>query len=65
MCKYCEEDGFTPLTDNVEYSGLEISMNRFYIRCRAYMGKEIFETQDIASIRFCPMCGANLRRSNK
>lgn len=61
MCKYCEEVGFTPLSDTVEYSGLEISMNKKgWIRCRAYMGKEIFETQDVVSINYCPICGKKL-----
>lgn len=61
MCEYCEEkEGFTPLSNTSEYSGLEISMNRNWIRCRAYMGKEIFVTQDVVSIKYCPMCGKKL-----
>ena len=61
MCKYCEEFGFIPLSDTVEYSGLEISMNKHgWLRCRAYMGEKIFVTQDVASIKYCPMCGKKL-----
>lgn len=61
MCKYCEEFGFIPLSDTVEYSGLEISMNKHgWLRCRAYMGEKTFVTQDIASIKYCPMCGKKL-----
>lgn len=62
MCKYCEEVGFTPLADTKEYSGLEMSISKSgMLRCRAYMFKELFETQDVVSINYCPMCGRKLR----
>ncbi|MBQ8298420.1 MAG: hypothetical protein IJX99_01120 [Clostridia bacterium] len=62
MCKYCEDKtGFTPINRTVDYSGLEISMSsKGMLRCRAYMFKELFETQDVVNINYCPMCGKKL-----
>lgn len=62
MCKHCEDDvGFIPLNNTVEYSGLEMSMSaKGMLRCRAYMFKDRFETQDVVEIKYCPMCGRKL-----
>ena len=64
MCKYCEDKiGFTPINNTVEYSGLEISVSsKGMLRCRAYMFKETFNTQDIVNIKYCPMCGKDFRK---
>ena len=57
-CKYCNADYYEPINNTVDYSGLEISLNckGATIRVRAYMFKELFETQDIVNINYCPMC---------
>ena len=61
MCQFCSEKGFIPINNTVEYSGLEICVNRLgLIRVRNYNFKDIFETQDIAKINCCPMCGRRL-----
>lgn len=62
MCEYCKEENcFIPLNDTVDYSGLEMSISsKGMLRTRAYMFKEIFETQDIVNINYCPMCGKKL-----
>lgn len=62
MCEYCESEiGFVPINNTVDYSGLEIGLNgKGMLRCRAYMFKRNFETQDIVNIKFCPMCGRKL-----
>ena len=66
MCEYCEEDGFNPLNDTVDYSGIEISIsNKGMLRVRNYNFKEIFESQDAINILFCPMCGRKLGDNNE
>ena len=61
-CEYCNEDYsvLNPISD--KYSGLEISlMTKIKIlRVRAYMHKELFETQDVININYCPVCGRKL-----
>lgn len=61
MCEYCEKEGFNPLNDTVDYSGLEIAIsNKGILRVRNYNFKEVFESQDAINISYCPMCGRKL-----
>ncbi len=57
MCKCCEEKGFNVLNNTVDYSGLEIAIsNNGMLRVRNYNFKDMFETQDVVNINYCPMC---------
>ena len=64
-CPYCDEEynGFTPLNQTVDYSGIEIAINnKGMLRARCYSettGNLI--TQDVVNIRYCPVCGRELR----
>lgn len=65
MCKFCEIDSnknaFATLNNTFDYSGLEIAMhNKGMLRVRYYGDKNVFETQDIVNIKFCPICGRKL-----
>jgi hypothetical protein len=65
MCEYCNKDtnGFIPINNTVDYSGLEISINhKGMLRCRNYNFKELYDTQDIVNINYCPMCGRSLEK---
>ena len=62
MCKFCEADNndFVIMNDTTDYSGIEMAINRQgMLRIRYYMcnGTHIFESEDIANINNCPMCG--------
>ena len=61
-CEYCSKSYSVLNANSKDYSGLEISLMTKIkcIRVRAYMHKEIFETQDVKSINYCPMCGRKL-----
>ena len=63
-CPYCEGENndFIPLNQTVEYSGIEMSLNRQgMLRVRVYEpGKATFTTQDIVEIKRCPNCGAKM-----
>ena len=63
-CPYCdaETNDFIPLNQTVEYSGIEMALNRKgMLRARVYEpGKETFTTQDIVEIKHCPNCGAKM-----
>ena len=63
MCKYCDEENYyEQLTTTAEYSGLEISLHpKWTLRVRAYLGKELFEAQDIVNVKYCPICGRRLK----
>ena len=65
MCKYCEpnkDNSFVILNETAEYSGIEFALHsKGMLRCRYYRGKENFESQDIINIKFCPICGTELR----
>ena len=60
-CPYCEADNndFIPLNQTVNYSGIEMSLNRQgVLRIRfGYADCSYFESQDIVNIQYCPMCG--------
>lgn len=61
MCEYCKGSGFNPLNDTVDYSGLEIAISsKGMLRVRNYNFKEVFSSQDVVNISFCPMCGRKL-----
>jgi len=63
-CPYCEGEtnDFIPLNQTVEYSGVEIALNRQgMLRVRVYEpGQEAFTTQDIVEIKHCPYCGSKM-----
>ena len=63
-CPYCdaETNDFIPLNQTVEYSGIEIALNRQgMLRVRVYeSGQETFTTQDIVEIKCCPNCGCKM-----
>jgi hypothetical protein len=64
-CKYCkaENNDFVQLNDTVDYSGIEISLNRQgMLRVRYYdVNDPDFVTQDIINIKYCPICGKHLK----
>lgn len=63
-CKYCSavNNDFIPLNDTVDYSGIEISLNRQgMLRVRYYdINDPDFVTQDIINIKYCPVCGGRV-----
>ena len=63
-CPYCDAktNDFIPINQTVEYSGIEIALNRQgMLRVRVYeSGQKTFTTQDIVEIKFCPNCGAKM-----
>lgn len=67
-CPYCdaETNDFVPINQAVEYSGIEIALNRQgMLRVRVYeSGQETFTTQDIVEIKYCPNCGAKMDKED-
>ena len=63
-CPYCDAktNDFIPINQTVEYSGIEIALNRQgMLRVRVYeSGQETFNAQDIVEIKYCPNCGAKM-----
>ena len=63
-CPYCDAktNDFIPINHTVEYSGIEIALNRQgMLRVRVYeSGQEPFTSQDIVEIKCCPNCGAKM-----
>lgn len=62
MCQFCQHDNndFVALNQTVEYSGLEMSMNRqgmFRTRYYDTSDGDTFTTQDMLQFKFCPYCG--------
>ena len=62
MCQYCEPrsyNDFVPMNQTVEYSGIELAINcQGMLRARCYnVDEDVFETQDIVEIKYCPLCG--------
>ena len=69
-CKYCnrKDNDFVPLNKTIDYSGLEMSLNRQgMLRVRYYeQGKyDLWYSEDIVNINFCPICGRKLTEENK
>ena len=64
MCQYCESRGnndFLLLNQTQDYSGIEIALNRQgMLRTRYYGDNDIWYSQEIVNIKFCPMCGRKL-----
>ncbi len=65
MCKYCEHENndFIILNDTVEYSDIEMALNRqgvLRVRCFEQGEYDLFYSQDIINVKFCPMCGRKL-----
>ena len=64
MCQYCESRGnndFLLLNQTQDYSGIEIALNRQgMLRTRYYGDNDIWCSQEIVNIKFCPMCGRKL-----
>ena len=61
-CKYCG-DGEPSVLTSSEYSGIELMLfpKLGYLRARVYLNSdEIFDTQDVALIKYCPFCGREL-----
>lgn len=60
-CPYCQIDNndFTLLNQTMDYSGIEIVLNRQgMLRVRYYNDDFVnFDSQEIVNIKFCPMCG--------
>lgn len=65
-CPYCEADNndFIPLNQTVDYSGIEMSLNKQgMLRVRYYdFNGDTFVVQDIVNIKCCPMCGKAFMR---
>lgn len=62
FCKPTDDNRFVPLNNTVGYSGIEISMHqKGMLRCRYYENENLFETQDVINIKFCPVCGEKLK----
>ena len=58
-CPYCESgtNDFVPMNQAVEYSGIEMAVNRQgMLRVRVLDDDGSFTTQDIIEIRNCPLC---------
>ena len=66
MCQYCDSNcnDFVVMNQAMEYSGIELAINRQgMLRARYYdVNGDVFETQDIIEIKYCPLCG---RKFNK
>lgn len=61
MCQYCEPRGFNdfvPMNQTVEYSGIELAVNcQGMLRARYYTEGDIWFSEDIVNIKYCPLCG--------
>ena len=65
-CPYCEAENndFIPVNQTVDYSGIEIALNRWgELRVRTFPNCEIpyFDSQDIVQVKFCPLCGRRVQ----
>lgn len=63
-CEACSK-GFAVLNETMDYSGLEFALMKNVIRVRYFPTHkyDIFKTQDILPIKFCPMCGRRLEKA--
>ena len=64
-CQFCNSDakpGFISLNQTVDYSGIEIAMNKNGILRTRYFPEadKNFIAQDIINIKFCPICGKRI-----
>lgn len=64
FCPYCNatNNDFILLNQTVDYSGIEMSLNRQgMLRVRYYdINDPNFVTQDIVEIKYCPNCGKKM-----
>lgn len=63
-CPFCSDtdNGFIRINDTVEYSGIEMCMNRQgMFRVRVYDESEHFGSQDSINIKYCPFCGRSFK----
>lgn len=65
MCQYCENEynNFVLLNETASYSGIEMALNRqgmLRVRYSEQGEYDLFYSQDIINIKFCPMCGRKL-----
>ena len=59
-CICCESktNDFMPLNKTIEYSGIEIAINRQgMLRARVFDDNQSLLTQDIVEMHYCPLCG--------
>ena len=63
-CPFCSDtdNGFIRINDTVEYSEIEMCMNRQgMFRVRVYDESEHFVSQDSINIKYCPFCGRSFK----
>ena len=63
-CPFCSDtdNGFIRINDTVEYSGIEMCMNRQgMFRVRVYDESEPFDSLDSINIKYCPFCGRSFK----
>jgi hypothetical protein len=65
-CAYCdrEDNDFILLNQTVDYSSIEIALNRQgMLRVRYYEdSNQVWFSEDIVNIKFCPICGREFKR---
>lgn len=66
MCKFCKPNPYNEFVlinkETTEYSGIEIALHsKGMLRCRYYGVDEIFKSQDVVNIKFCPFCGKEIK----
>lgn len=64
MCDFCNRltNDLIPLNDTQRYSGFEIAINRQgLLRVRYYDERDVFVSQDVININFCPICGREFK----
>ena len=64
-CRYCqsEDNNFVTLNETVDYSGIEMALNRqgmLRVRYSDYPDDLPWESEDILNVNFCPICGRKL-----
>lgn len=63
-CPFCSDtdNGFIRMNDTVEYSGIEMCMNRKgMFRVRVYDESEHIDSQDSINMKYCPFCGRSFK----
>lgn len=65
-CAYCdrEDNDFVLLNQTTDYSSIEMALNRQgMLRVRCYIDdNQVWFSQDIVEIKFCPNCGRAMKR---
>ena len=65
MCEFCNwnTNDFVILNDTADYSGIEFAIHKKgMLRARYFENgtKDLFISQDMINIKYCPMCGKEL-----